>query len=348
MRNKGNTRLIVAMLVIMTIVVCVCAFSLLATHGDVNVRKVAFSLLLDIPVALLLVWADYSIIKEVNGRMRSHAKRILAVLGLTTILILLVATAGICLMNAITSIRLLFSTSLLPAVLWNLMVTLGIELFFYYGEQAETSRRLAVMEKEQAEYRFRRLKEQINPHFLFNSLNTIAALAYEDADSTNRFAKKLSSVYRYLLQTQDRQTVELSEELQFVDNYVYLEQIRFDGLLQVERMFEANPINVQVIPASVQMLVENAVKHNINTKESPLEIEIRVDNSGITVSNNIQSRPLVHSGGVGLANLKRQYKFFGKEIEVGNDGSRFSVFLPFIQSTPEESLSSQKGTDVQA
>lgn len=93
-----------------------------------------------------------------------------------------------------------------------------------------------MMEKLLAAHRFCRLKEQINPHFLFNSLNTVAALAYEDAGKTNRFAKKMSSVFRYLLITQDKPTVELSEELRFVDNYLYLEQIRFGSMLRVEKV----------------------------------------------------------------------------------------------------------------
>lgn len=309
---------------------CVCTFSLLTTHGEVNIGKMMASLLIDIPTALLLVWADYHIISHVNRKISGHAGRIITGILLSTALIVFAVAIIISLINTFSDTRLLFSTSLLPAIVWNMMMTLGIELFFYYREQAATANKLAFLEKEQAEYKFRRLKEQINPHFLFNSLNSIAALTYEDADKANRFAKKMSSVYRYLLQTQDKPTVELEEELRFVDSYLYLESIRFDGMLQVGKNYAELPVNAQVIPASIQMLVENAIKHNVNTKKSPLKIVIDIDKDGVAVTNNIQLRPQVHGNGVGLSNLEKQYKLFERDMRINNDGKQFSVFLPFI------------------
>lgn len=328
--KNSNSGLIISALTVLTMVMCVCTFSLLTTHGEVNIGKMMVSLLIDIPTALLLVWADYHIISNVNRKISGHAKRIVTGILLSTALVVLAVAIVISLINTLSDTRQLFSTSLLPAIVWNLMMTLGIELFFYYREQAATANRLAFLEKEQAEYKFRRLKEQINPHFLFNSLNTIAALTYEDADKANRFAKKMSSVYRYLLQTQDKRAVELEEELRFVDNYLYLESIRFDGMLQVEKHYAELPANAQVIPASIQMLVENAIKHNVNTKESPLRIVIDLGKDGVTVTNNIQPRLQVRGNGVGLSNLQKQYKLFERDMRINNDGKLFSVFLPFI------------------
>lgn len=140
----------------------------------------------------------------------------------------------------------------------------------------------------------------------------------------------MSSVFRYLLLTQDKPTVELSEELLFVDNYLYLEQIRFDGTLKVKKEYGDCPKNAPVIPASIQLLVENAIKHNINTKEFPLEIKIIIAPNGVTVANNIQLRPQIHHSGIGLENLRQQYKLMEKDIQISNDGKSFAVFLPFI------------------
>lgn len=328
--KNSNPGLIISALTVLTLVMCVCTFSLLTTHGEINIGKMMVSLLIDIPTALLLVWADYYIISHVNRKIIGHAKKIITGILFTTALIVFVVAIVFSLTNTLSDTRLLFSTSLLPAIVWNLTMTLGIELFFYYREQAATANKLAFLKKEQAEYKFRRLKEQINPHFLFNCLNNIAALTYEDADKANRFAKKMSSVYRYILLTQYKPTVELKEELLFVDSYLYLESIRFDGMLQVERHYAELPVNAQVIPASIQMLVENAIKHNVNTKESPLRIVIDLGKDGVTVSNNIQLRPQIRGNGVGLSNLKKQYELFEREMRINNDGKQFSVFLPFI------------------
>lgn len=104
------------------------------------------------------------------------------------------------------------------------MVVSLIEIFLYHKSQLENEMKLNIAEKEKAVYQFETLKNQINPHFLFNSLNVLSSLAYQDAEKANLFAKKLSSVYRYLLATHERETVTLQEEMQFVDSYLYLEK----------------------------------------------------------------------------------------------------------------------------
>lgn len=186
------------------------------------------------------------------------------------------------------------------------------------------------MEKEWAIYQLEALKNRISPHFLFNSLNILASLAYQDADKTNMFAKKLSSVYRYLLMTQGRPTVTLEEEMQFVQSYIYLETIRFDDTLAIETGDYTTYLQRTVIPVSIQMLVENALKHNINTTKSPLRITIHAGADGITVTNNLQMRKNVGASGTGLDNLRQQYTLYGKEISVTKNGREFSVKMPFV------------------
>lgn len=127
-----------------------------------------------------------------------------------------------------------FGTSDLPLSLWNCIVVLLIEVFFYHREQVETEKRLALIEKEKLQYQYDTLKAQVNPHFLFNSLNVLSSLAYEDAEKTNLFAKKLSNIYRYVLQANTRRTVPVSEELAFLESYIFLEKIRFGDALRFE------------------------------------------------------------------------------------------------------------------
>ena len=174
------------------------------------------------------------------------------------------------------------------------------------------------------------LKNQINPHFLFNSLNVLASLAYQDTEKTNRFAKKLSTVYRYLLTTHGRATVTVQEELSFVESYLYLEHIRFGDALHVEIEDDLRNHHCLVIPASIQMLVENSLKHNISTKKSPLIVHISIGNEGITVRNNLQLRNYVASNRAGLKNLQRQYALYGTLVEILKDEKEFVVKLPFV------------------
>lgn len=220
--------------------------------------------------------------------------------------------------------------SSLPVVPWNWIIVLQIEIFFYSLQRSEMEKQMAVIEKEKALYQFEVLKNQINPHFLFNSLNVLASLAYQDTEKTNRFAKKLSTVYRYLLTTHGRATVTVQEELSFVESYLYLEHIRFGDALHVEIEDDLRNHHCLVIPASIQMLVENALKHNISTKKSPLIVHISIGNEGITVRNNLQLRNYVASNGAGLKNLQRQYALYGTLVEILKDEKEFVVKLPFV------------------
>lgn len=220
--------------------------------------------------------------------------------------------------------------SSLPVVPWNWIIVLQIEIFFYSLQRSEMEKQMAVIEKEKALYQFEVLKNQINPHFLFNSLNVLASLAYQDTEKTNRFAKKLSTVYRYLLTTHGRATVTVQEELSFVESYLYLEHIRFGDALHVEIEDDLRNHHCLVIPASIQMLVENALKHNISTKKSPLIVHISIGNERITVRNNLQLRNYVASNGAGLKNLQRQYALYGTLVEILKDEKEFVVKLPFV------------------
>ena len=219
----------------------------------------------------------------------------------------------------------------LPVVLWNSMIVLLIEIFFYQQSQMEAEKKLAIIEKEKIQYQYETLKAQINPHFLFNSLNVLSSLAYSDAEKTNLFAKKLSGVYRYLLLTNNRPMVTLKEELAFLESYVFLEKIRFEDTLFIE-IDEYDLYGTRlIIPVSLQLLVENAIKHNIATLKNPLIIRIGFTDEGIMVSNNLQLRSSVDRGGVGLGNLEKQYALYDKAIDIVESTTEFVVRVPFLE-----------------
>ncbi|MFC3756662.1 sensor histidine kinase [Chryseobacterium tructae] len=214
-------------------------------------------------------------------------------------------------------------------ILWNSVVVLLIEIFFYNQQQIDAENKIAIMEKERIQYQYDTLKAQINPHFLFNSLNVLSSLAYEDAEKANLFAKKMSGVYRYLLLTNERPLVTLQEELTFLDSYIFLEQIRFGDNLRVEVSNKAE-LHRKVIPVSLQLLVENAVKHNVTTFDKPLTVHIEISDDGITVSNNLQLRSTADHGGVGLKNLQKQYALYNRTIEIIQTDTMFIVKLIFL------------------
>ncbi len=318
MKHKKHLLLFIATITISLIVIG-CTYS--AISGKSLQADFMSQLLMNLPFCIVIGFIDLGIIyttyKKLKGR--SNLLRIMIDTVLTTFICMLITG----LLNYLLSSTFHLLKSILPIIPWNLIVVLQIEIFFYNLQQTE-------IEKEKALYQFKVLKNQINPHFLFNSLNILASLAYQDASKTNLFAKKLSSVYRYLLTTQEQQTVTLEEELDFVDSYLYLEHIRFGDSFHVEITNHHGNNNRLVIPASVQMLVENALKHNISTTKSPLRIDIAIGDNEITVSNNLQLRNYVHQNGTGLQNLQRQYALYNKRIEIIKNEKEFIVRMPFI------------------
>jgi LytS/YehU family sensor histidine kinase len=185
--------------------------------------------------------------------------------------------------------------------------------------------------KENFVARFENLKSQVNPHFLFNSFNALTNLVYEDQDKAAKFIKKLSDVYRYVLDTRDREVVSLEEEMDFLKSYVFLQQIRFGEKLKID--IQLNGIKSMVAPLALQMLIENAIKHNVVSEESPLTVKVYADDQYLAVENDLQKKVILSEdkSGVGLDNIRRRYEFLtGREIIIQETPEKVIVRLPFI------------------
>lgn len=179
------------------------------------------------------------------------------------------------------------------------------------------------------------LQDQVNPHFLFNSLNILGSLIDLDVNGAKKFTRELSLFYRDVLQFKDRDIISLKEEIEFVRKYIYLQQIRFGEALQVE-IVANEKIEGKVIPLSLQALVENAVKHNEISIANPLKIIIAIsDDYELIVENNIQPKSVFEdSSKTGLSNLVGRYKFLtGKEVVITKNNGYFRVILPLIMLT---------------
>ncbi len=189
--------------------------------------------------------------------------------------------------------------------------------------------------RETLQARYDALMSQVNPHFLFNSFNVLTDLVYVDQDLATKFIQQLSKVYRYVLESSTKELVELATEMEFLRAYVFLLQIRFGNNLQVSWPAEI-PDNRKVVPLCLQLLVENAIKHNIVSQEEPLHISISIENDAIEVRNNVQRRSAVeHSTRMGLANISSRYEHLGnKQVLIRETSASFSVKIPLLISTP--------------
>ena len=194
---------------------------------------------------------------------------------------------------------------------------------------------LLQLQKENLQSQFDVLKQQVNPHFLFNSLNVLTSLIRLEPELAEKFTEHLSQVYRYVLENKDNELVKLSTELEFLDAYLFLLNIRFMGKIDV-RINICNDCNhLKIIPLAVQLLIENAIKHNSMSKKSPLTITIFVDDqTRLNVINNLQEREsYLASTGLGLQNIKHRYLLLNlPEPSFEKFGGEFIARVPLVHS----------------
>ncbi|MDP3002625.1 MAG: histidine kinase [Bacteroidales bacterium] len=175
------------------------------------------------------------------------------------------------------------------------------------------------------------LKNQVNPHFLFNSLNTLSALVNTQPDVAEEFINRLSSIYRYILENSSKDRVPLGVELSFIRDYFFLHKIRDDGKIQLEVKVNETD-NSEILPVSLQILVENAIKHNKATRESPLKISIYIENKHVIVKNNLQKMAVqLKSTKIGLKNLAQRVRLMtGKVLIIEETNTDFIVKIPLL------------------
>ena len=328
--NKMN---ILPFLLLISISLLACIIAFASLDGKISGINVMQNFAWNLPVCLLIGFINYKIIVYSHKWHASFSVwKVLGDMLASNVLVGCLSVAYIYADACLRGVEVQLSQRLILSSFCNSVIMLIAEIFFYNQQYQENKTRLAVMEKEKekAQYQFEALKNQINPHFLFNSLNVLSSLAYQDAAKANLFAKELSSVYRYLLTTQELMKVPLQDELDFVKSYIYLEQIRFGESLHINLTCDEQALSKSIVPASIQMLVENALKHNINTRESPLVIDIRICEENVTVTNNLQLRSSVSKNRMGLDNLEKQYRIHGKHIEVMKSDFMFTVVLPLL------------------
>ena len=224
--------------------------------------------------------------------------------------------------------------NMIYAGLVNLFFHLINAIFFFFKEYKKQWMEAEELRRNSDQAQLQLIKNQFNPHFLFNNLNVLSSLVIKDNPEANKFIEEFAKVYRYILTNQDKELVELQSELDFIKPYIFLLQKRFDNGLQVELNIPENYKKSYLIPVALQMLIENAIKHNIVSRAKPLHIEVHVNgNNTLVVTNNLQRKQSTEpSTQIGLQNIQKRYQLIcGRAVEVVCTDKEFTVSLPLLQ-----------------
>ena len=217
--------------------------------------------------------------------------------------------------------------------LWiTLTVVAAFHVFYFYKKSQERKVKESQIVAKTETAKFESLKNQLDPHFLFNSLNVLTSLIGENPNQAEKFTTKLSKVYRYVLEQKDKDLIPLEEELKFAKSYMELLKMRFEDGINFSIPVNVSNSELKIVPLSLQLLLENAVKHNVITSNNPLEINIYEKNGCLVVENNINPKAsLEKSTKVGLKNINQRYSLITKnKVEIENNNKVFKVKLPLL------------------
>jgi two-component system, LytTR family, sensor kinase len=228
--------------------------------------------------------------------------------------------------------RFLFNIKMVITVIITIMVA---QIFRLLRNNYQIKLSNASLLKINAETRFEVLKNQVNPHFLFNSLNTINSLIVTDQQAAVNFVNNMSDVYRYVLKSHEVNSIQLQEELRFITSYTHMLKGRYGNKMHIDIQVPTSYLQHRIPPMALQILIENAVKHNIASHSKPLHIQIFTNEQAeLVVENNVQKRiDPEPSTGVGLQNLNQRCKYLSNHhLQIQQTQTNFSVTIPLIYS----------------
>ena len=228
--------------------------------------------------------------------------------------------------------------SILVAIALTLVATTGWEAEYIIKKWKESLAEKEQLEQMALQYEFETLKSQVNPHFLFNCFNTLSSLITEDPERAEIFLNDLSKVYRYLLRNNEDGLSTLQNELNFINSYFELLKTRHGDCIQLQIEVDKKYNNYLLPSLTLQLLVENAVKHNVISKQHTLSVEIfSMPGNKLAVNNNLQRKPNVHSNKVGLSNIKLKYELLQQQgFKILEDQRNFTVILPLMWNNSSE------------
>ncbi len=301
---------------------------------------------LSLPASFLIAYPNLFIIRFLNRRFPWNSK----ILSRTIIQIIFTVTLGILISLIFTSVAQLitpyrenlFSVYINNALIFvvvNIILMIILEAWLFFNEGTQSKMKAENLEKELSQIKFEVLKSQINPHFMFNSLNVLSGLIDTNVSKAQEFIDEFSVIYRYVLETIEKPVVTLNEELGFVRSYFFLQEMRYGNSLKLNVDIPADLLDKFMPPLSLQVVLENAIKHNIISETHPLIIDIYNENTLLMVKNNIQ--PKISSGkstGLGQKNMVKRYAMIGRETpKFIVKTNHYIVQLPLLKPELNES-----------
>ncbi|KGO85267.1 histidine kinase [Flavobacterium rivuli WB 3.3-2 = DSM 21788] len=285
-------------------------------------------------VFAVLMWYFnlYMLSKQATIKMQSISYSKL----LSTLLVGLVVMFGLAWVQQLILSQINFGPTMLMVevrgILINLVFYMFLNLLQQNYENQAVNMELERIRHDNLSAQYELLKQQVNPHFLFNSLNTLKAMVESDEAESVDFIIKLSDFYRYTLESRKLDLINLSEELHILDAYIFLQKARFDTGFTFENTLSADVFKTLVPPFTLQLLVENCIKHNIVSAGKPLHIKLYTENNKIVLQNQVQLKTGGNNSlGVGLTNINLRYRhLLEQDIEVDDNGTIFKVKLPII------------------
>ncbi len=347
-RSSGNGRMsavdlvVIAVIVLLSRILIERLMPLFYESFGLHFGDFLFQTLSNYPLTIGAVLADFMIVLLLvkifpygGGRAIVRSLVEVGVIIVMAFAVSVVVRAGHCgsADDGVKFFGRMFVFTYVSNLLFNAVVILITDLVFYYRW---TNRKAVAVEAEKqakANYQYQLLKSETNPHFLFNCLNVLQYLIHEDVDRASDYAGKLAGVYRYFLKLEKHTLVALEEELQFVSQYCDLLRERFGGSFVTEIDIPESCHSTKIIPCALQMMVENAVKHNVVNSSNELKITVRVEGERIVVRNNLNPKKASpdSSTGTGLQNISRQYEIlFNKRMESERTETEFVVRIPLI------------------
>ncbi len=218
------------------------------------------------------------------------------------------------------------------ATAMSFIVLLCFYVFYIYKEYSESKVKEQKIIAGTANAKFESLKNQIDPHFLFNSLNVLSSLIEENPDNAQKFTTSLSKIYRYVLEQKDKELVSVQEELAFAKTYMNLLKMRFENSITFELPEGFDNLEAKVVPLSLQLLLENTIKHNIVSEQKPLHIKIYIEDNYLNIENNLQKKEVLSDRrGVGLQNIVNRYGLISKrKVIIEETANEFRVKIPIL------------------
>ena len=211
-----------------------------------------------------------------------------------------------------------------------ILIFLIVEVAYYLIASKASMQKAQEEEKRALQYRYEVLKAQVNPHFLFNSLNILYSLIAIDRDKSREFTLQLSSMYRYLLLWQNKDVVPLEEEIEFLKSYIQVLEMRHRGQMKVDIYGEENAAGRMIVPHTLQLLVENVTKHNVISARNPMNVAVTFGPESITVSNPVRLKETDNSIGLGIRYILELYAKRGKSVQISRENNVFKATIPYL------------------